>query len=258
MNFDKMKRKRIPTRVRSLLQKESGSRCPVCSNDEVEHHEVHHIDENPTNDGPGNLILLCRNCHGKVTAGAIRMEEIVEIKKRIASIAHHGIQLVSINIDPNCAWRRSNQNPLAFFLHENGIIIKHQSPIFHVTLINHRSRTVVLYEISLMAEHLYSGLSGIPPAPRIVRSIAQYKIRLPDEDEKSQVGILDPIEIPAGASVKFEIEVSAEDDFGHSRKISTRKILQFGIELSGAEVFQLPLIYLNTENGNKGITLMMG
>lgn len=44
-------RKSIPqhNKVRAELQKEINSRCPFCNNDDVGHFEIHHIDENPSN-----------------------------------------------------------------------------------------------------------------------------------------------------------------------------------------------------------------
>ena len=45
-------------KVRAILQKEIGSVCPFCQNDDVGHFEIHHIDENPTNNEIGNLLLL--------------------------------------------------------------------------------------------------------------------------------------------------------------------------------------------------------
>lgn len=71
-----MPRKAIPTRIRAALQKEVASVCPFCENSDVEHFEVHHIDEDPANNERGNLLLVCPVCHSKITKGDIAMEEV--------------------------------------------------------------------------------------------------------------------------------------------------------------------------------------
>lgn len=42
---------------------------------------IHHIDSNPENDMEGNLILVCANCHGKITHGFLSHADVV-LKKR--------------------------------------------------------------------------------------------------------------------------------------------------------------------------------
>lgn len=54
-------------KIRAELQKEIGSICPFCESDDVGHFEIHHIDENPSNNEIGNLLLLCPTCHSKIT-----------------------------------------------------------------------------------------------------------------------------------------------------------------------------------------------
>jgi len=60
-------RKPIQAKVKRLLQKEINSECPFCFDQEVDHFEIHHIDENPSNNEMGNLLMLCRKCHSKIT-----------------------------------------------------------------------------------------------------------------------------------------------------------------------------------------------
>ncbi|MBS1780454.1 MAG: HNH endonuclease [Bacteroidetes bacterium] len=76
-------RTKIPkeAKVRAELQKEINSSCPFCPNDDVGHFEIHHIDENPSNHEMTNLILLCRNCHSKITKGDILQADV--FKKKI-------------------------------------------------------------------------------------------------------------------------------------------------------------------------------
>lgn len=76
-------RKAIPLKLRASLQQDINSECPLCSNRDVGHFEVHHVDENPDNNDPSNLLLLCRICHSKVTKGDISNAHIVGIKQTL-------------------------------------------------------------------------------------------------------------------------------------------------------------------------------
>lgn len=84
------KRPAIPYKIKAFLQKQINSICPFCSNDEVEHFVIHHIDENPENNDKSNLIMLCPICHSKITKGDI-IKEIVVYKK-------HSITLLKSNL----------------------------------------------------------------------------------------------------------------------------------------------------------------
>lgn len=77
------KRKGVSAKLRRELQKEVDSKCPFCDNDNVAIHEVHHIDENPGNDGFENLIHVCGNCHSKITVGTISRETVVNMKQNL-------------------------------------------------------------------------------------------------------------------------------------------------------------------------------
>ena len=73
-------RKTIPTKTRALLQQEINSQCPVCESRDVDHFEVHHIDESPENNTFDNLLMLCPICHSKVTKGDITKNQVIGIK----------------------------------------------------------------------------------------------------------------------------------------------------------------------------------
>ena len=78
----KKERTSIPqlAKIRAILQKEIGSVCPFCDNEEVGHFEIHHIDENPSNNEVGNLLLLCATCHSKITKGDIASIDVYKKK----------------------------------------------------------------------------------------------------------------------------------------------------------------------------------
>jgi hypothetical protein len=81
----KSRRAKVPLKTKLLLQKEIGSICPFCPNEEVNHFETHHIDENPANNEFDNLLMLCRICHSKITSGEITSEEVRKKKDALLS-----------------------------------------------------------------------------------------------------------------------------------------------------------------------------
>ena len=79
---EKKIRIKIPkeNKIRAELQKEIDSVCPFCDNGDVGHFEIHHIDNNPSNNLSFNLLLLCRICHSKITKGDIIPIDVLEKK----------------------------------------------------------------------------------------------------------------------------------------------------------------------------------
>jgi hypothetical protein len=55
-----VERRPIPKAVREQVLKEYKHHCAICNQD---HPQLHHIDEDPSNNDPLNLIPLCPNCH---------------------------------------------------------------------------------------------------------------------------------------------------------------------------------------------------
>ena len=76
-------RKKPTQRMRARLQKEIGSKCPLCGNEDVGEFQVHHLDGNPANDDFQNLLLLCPNCHAKFTNGTLKPQEGYRAKMRL-------------------------------------------------------------------------------------------------------------------------------------------------------------------------------
>jgi len=77
-----MGRKPISKLVEKRLYKEANSQCPRCEQADVATLQVHHIEPvaEGGSDDEENLIVLCSNCHSKVTAGEITEAEILRLK----------------------------------------------------------------------------------------------------------------------------------------------------------------------------------
>jgi hypothetical protein len=73
----------IPNKTKSLLQQEIDSKCPICDSLDVDHFEIHHIDENPENNVQTNLLMLCPVCHSKINKRDISIQEVLVIKQTI-------------------------------------------------------------------------------------------------------------------------------------------------------------------------------
>lgn len=142
----KKNKKRVPipkvNKVRAELQKEIGSVCHFCTNNDVGHFQIHHIDEDPSNNKPFNLLLLCPNCHSKITKEDISRQDVIDKKLNIMN-RDSIIQFISLSVDEeNCGWRPIKNAKNAFEA------VKPQSlfPIFNFnfSLINNSSKTLLL------------------------------------------------------------------------------------------------------------------
>ncbi len=69
--------------VRDAIMDRDGRRCAVCGGGENLH--VHHIDLDPTNDTPANLITLCGICHARVHTDLRREGGTERVAKVIAA-----------------------------------------------------------------------------------------------------------------------------------------------------------------------------
>jgi hypothetical protein len=87
----KSKITKIPqeSRVRAELQKEIGSRCPFCPDEEVGHFQIHHIDGDRTNHSFENLLLLCSPCHSKFTKKEWPLIKGREKKDELLKVVNH-------------------------------------------------------------------------------------------------------------------------------------------------------------------------
>lgn len=246
-------RKRVPEKTRALLQKEIGSTCPFqdCNNEDIQHFDVHHIDEDPSNNAIENLLMLCKNCHSKITKNDISVEEVIALKKKLSS--KEQIECASISIDSdNCSWEYYDDTPNAFVDKDSE---KSPFPIFNFSLINHSSKTVLLKEIELRAKYLPSGLSGLPFAYPL-QSIDTFKLAIPDKDKKSVFKLKNEIAVSSGAAFKFQVIVYSGRS-GETYPIYGRNVLFFTFKFSGDIVSIAPKIYLNCKDENEGIQIQV-
>ncbi|HEX8549450.1 MAG TPA: HNH endonuclease signature motif containing protein, partial [Cytophagaceae bacterium] len=87
------------------LQQEVGSECPFCHCYEVSIFEVHHIDENSENSSFNNLILICPNCHQKITDKEIPKHDVIDLKLKLMFGNLNKVELANTNVDStNCNW----------------------------------------------------------------------------------------------------------------------------------------------------------
>ena len=55
-----MARVKLPDAIRTAVLREFNHRCAICG---IANPQIHHIDEDPNNNDPENLLPLCPNCH---------------------------------------------------------------------------------------------------------------------------------------------------------------------------------------------------
>lgn len=205
----KKKRKPIPqkNKVKAELQKEIDSVCPFCLSEDVGVFEIHHIDENPSNNDFFNLILICPTCHEKISKEDISIQDVIDKKLNLRS-KESKVQFISVTIDEEkCGWRPIKNAINAF----EAVQFKSLFPIFIFSLINNSRKTVLLTSVRVKTKKLPIGLSGPHiPLPNILRPSITYKIKMPLEGEIEETILKDELEIPSTRAFKFKIELYAE------------------------------------------------
>lgn len=98
-------RKTVSALTSKKLYQEADNRCPFCGVADVAVLEIHHIDEDSSNNKIENLIVVCGNCHSKITRGEISPADVHAKKMELfwtdrasprRAEKSHG-QLVSVN-----------------------------------------------------------------------------------------------------------------------------------------------------------------
>ncbi len=235
------------TKVRAQLQQEINSICPFCGNNDVGHFQIHHIDENPKNNLYSNLILICANCHSKITKGDISHIQVEKVKSHLPN---KRIEIVNIGIDSrNCSWTSDNI-PNVFLDH---ISKKSPFPILDFSFINHSKQTILLTAIKIKVKHLSSPLSGIP-TPMSLKSFVKYKISLPLNDDEITHQLDEQLQIPAEQAFRFQIELY-EKWMEETYELDGRTVIYF-IFLFGAFSIKAPKIFLNCKDENEKMNIV--
>lgn len=76
-------RKEIPRMTQKKIYQEADSCCAFCQEREVSTLTIHHIDSNPENNMERNLILVCGNCHGRITHGVLSQADVMLKKNEL-------------------------------------------------------------------------------------------------------------------------------------------------------------------------------
>lgn len=239
------KRKRIPqqNKVRSELQKEIESSCPFCKNGEVGHFEIHHINEDPSDNSIENLLLLCPTCHSKITKGDILMQDVINKKKRLSKRVDK-IRFISVNVDSEISgWFPIESSVNCFEV----VTIKSLFPIFNFSLINQTNQTVLLTNIVLRVKKLPIGLSGPDyQLPNILRPIIKYRIKMPSEGVVSNIVLSEEIEIPKERAFKFQVELY-DDSMNKFKPPFNKYVLFFEFGFNNDFYIEIPKILLNSD-----------
>ncbi|GMN11573.1 hypothetical protein MTsPCn9_25490 [Croceitalea sp. MTPC9] len=239
------KKKRIPipqkTKVRAELQKEIDSVCPFCTNDDVGHFQIHHIDVDPSNNEFHNLLLVCPTCHSKISKEEIPKQEVID-KKLYLKNKECLVQFISVSVDEkNCGWNPIKNSKNAF----EALRFQSLFPIFIFSLINNSTKTLLLTSIRVRRKNLPIGLSGPNlPLPNILRPSITYKIKLPLDEGTEETVLQDEIEIPQTRAFKFKIELYS--DSMESFKPQCKYALFFEFGFNHDFYAKIPMILLNS------------
>ncbi len=241
----KKTRKKIPqkNKVRAELQKEISSSCPFCRSKDVGHFEIHHIDEDPSNNYIENLLLICPTCHSKITKGDIPIKKVKELKENI-KFKKEKVQFISVRVDSdNCGWQPIENVPNAF----EAVNMKSLFPIFNFSFINQTEQTVLLTNIIIKTKRLPIGMAcQDTPLPNILRPSIKYKIKMPDDREKVNTVLQEEIEVPQKRAFKFQVELF-DESMEKFKPPFNKYVLFFEFGFNNDFYIKLPKILLNSK-----------
>lgn len=109
---------RIPSMTSKKVWQEAGQRCSFCAESAVEALHIHHImaREHGGSNQVENLILVCANCHGKITHGHISEADVLMKKRELQYAA-------TVLAKPTAAPRtKRTKNTFNFSGENNGVV----------------------------------------------------------------------------------------------------------------------------------------
>lgn len=241
-------RPKVSNKTKAELQKEINSECPFCANNDVGCFEIHHLDGNPANNESSNLLMLCPTCHTKIEKDVISGVEVQKVKNELR-YSKGKIEFVSVVVDSvHCNWEVSEDSEYAFF-EANGKKSPH--PILNFTFINHLAKTVVLKTIEVKIKDLPSGLSGLPPEPKVLKPLVKYSLRLKRGRDVNVFPLSNPLSIPAGQGFLFQVELSISENRGGVVPIDGRMVAYFTFHFSDNIKIKPPTVCFNCNDENE-------
>ncbi|MEP5339259.1 MAG: HNH endonuclease [Algibacter sp.] len=243
-----MKKRKLRTpipqlsKVKAELQKEIDSVCPFCDNNDVGHFQIHHIDEDPSNNEQINLLFLCPTCHSKITKDDISKKDVIDKKLKLRN-RDSKVQFISVSVDEeNCSWRPIENVQNSF----EAVKLKSLFPIFNFSLINNSDKTLLLTGIKLKTRRLPIGLAGPNvPLPNILRPSITYKIKMPLDGETIETILKDELEVPPTRAFKFQIELY-DDSMETFKSPFNKYALFFEFGFNNDFYIETPMILLNS------------
>lgn len=243
-----MKKRKLRTpipqlsKVKAELQKEIDSVCPFCDNNDVGHFQIHHIDEDPSNNQPINLLLLCPTCHSKITKEDISKQDVMDKKLNLRN-RESKVQFISVSIDEeNCGWIPISGAKNAFKAEK----LRSLFPVFNFSLINNSNKTLLLTSVRIKTKRLPIGLSGPHnPLPNILRPSITYNIKMPLEGKTGETILKDELEVPTARAFKFKIELYDESMETFNPQFG-KFALFFEFGFNNEFYSEIPMILLNS------------
>jgi len=239
-------RKKISEKVTAQLLADIGNTCPLCPylNQDTITFDRHHIDENRNNNDPSNLLMVCPQCHRKIHNGYIS-KEAVKKAKADSLLGLPKVEIASVKlVTSQCNWYVHAANPFAFYEDTSA---KHPYPVLDFIVINQARQTIVFTGIEVWVKSLSEGITGIPPKPRVLKSIARYRIPIKNTNGNNAFSLNNEIEIPASTSVKFTVELALVTS-NEKRPLDGRRILDFAFKFNKAFLIRAPRLFFNCKN----------
>lgn len=97
------RRTKPPRQVEKRVFQEAGSQCAFCPEDSVASLQLHHIDGDPLNHDFENLLLVCANCHTKITGGVLSATTVRDRKRALPQLGSAAATMPAVAVSINAS-----------------------------------------------------------------------------------------------------------------------------------------------------------
>jgi hypothetical protein len=234
-------------KVRAVLQQEINSECPFCSNEDVAHFDIHHIDKIRNNHKIENLLLVCKICHSKIHCDEISFQEVINAKFK-AKNCNSNIQFISTTIDSeNCGWEPIVDVSNAFKIDNTN---KSAFPILNFNFINNFDNTILLTSVKLISKILPIGLSGPAIKDNCLKPSAFFEMKISHRGTIENLILKDELIILPKMPAKIQILLYSQYE-EHIFAPKGKYVLSFNFKFNNDFCIDIPDVLLNCKNENE-------
>jgi hypothetical protein len=235
------------------LRRDARAPCPYCGNQAAGNLKAYYSDENPANNQAASL-LPCVHCHEKVCVEELATARAAQRQRELPARGSELVVAAVVLHEPTGNWQPYAGQPYAFFQVTPLLLAP---PVLRLTLLNRSPLAVVLNAISGRAKHLYSGLSGLGPKPRVLRPLAFHHLALPVSGATYRLALPESVLLPAQQACMIELILTADVEADRTTPLTGRNAVYITFHFDDTQQADAPVLCFNCQHENEPLTLQL-